>query len=221
MISREDLAPLPRGRFSIVYADPPWQYRARSWRGENRSADHHYETQSLAWIRALPVCEVIRPHSAVFLWVTAPMLQEGIGTLRAWGFRYSTIAFVWIKTTKAGKIWSGQGYSTRQNAELCLLGRWGSGLKRKRRDVSQIVLSPRDIHSRKPAIVRDRIVDLYGDVPRVELFAVDPAPGWSAWGKPHRGALQPEQPGFGRWRGVETRSGRPLGPPAEEKLSTR
>lgn len=37
-------------------------------------------------------------------------------------------------------------------------------------------------HSEKPTEIRHRIVELLGDVPRVELFARTKAPGWDAWG---------------------------------------
>lgn len=46
----------------------------------------------------------------------------------------------------------------------------------------QVVRAPRREHSRKPDEVRDRIAQLLGDVPRIELFARTRAAGWDAWG---------------------------------------
>jgi N6-adenosine-specific RNA methylase IME4 len=45
-----------------------------------------------------------------------------------------------------------------------------------------VIMSPVREHSRKPVEARERIVQLMGDVPRVELFARQKAPGWDAWG---------------------------------------
>jgi N6-adenosine-specific RNA methylase IME4 len=73
------------------------------------------------------------------------------------------------------------GYWTRANAELCLLGTKGKP-KRKSASVRRLVISPRREHSRKPDVVADRIVDLMGALPRIELFARAPRPGWAVWG---------------------------------------
>lgn len=106
--------------------------------------------------------------------------------MEAWGFRYITAAFVWVKTyAKSGKLFFGMGQYTRANAEVCLLG-IAPVFKAKERirshRVHQIVLSPFEGHSKKPDEVRRRIVELLGDVPRIELFARERADGWDAWG---------------------------------------
>jgi site-specific DNA-methyltransferase (adenine-specific) len=111
-----------------------------------------------------------------------PKLPLAIDTMIAWGFRYITCAFVWIKTNpKSGGIYSGLGYWTCGNAELCLLGKVGSP-KRISSCVKQIVIAPRGRHSEKPDEVRNRIVQLIGDVPRIELFARKKTEGWNVWG---------------------------------------
>jgi site-specific DNA-methyltransferase (adenine-specific) len=74
------------------------------------------------------------------------------------------------------------GYYTRANNEICLLATRGKPLDRKSRAVQQVVLSPIGEHSEKPAEVRDRIVQLFGDLPRIELFARQHATGWDCWG---------------------------------------
>lgn len=121
-----------------------------------------------------------------FLWATFPNISEAVKVMEAWGFQYKTAAFVWIKTyPKSGKPFWGMGAYTRANAEVCLLG-ISKGFKAKEQikshAVHQIVEAPVGRHSEKPDEVRQRIVELLGDVPRIELFARERVDGWDAWG---------------------------------------
>lgn len=106
--------------------------------------------------------------------------------MEAWGFEYKTAAFVWVKKARksGGNFW-GMGAYTRANAEVCLLGTT-KGLRAKEwvksHRVHQIVEAPVEGHSKKPDEVRRRIVELLGDVPRIELFARQRAEGWDSWG---------------------------------------
>ena len=54
--------------------------------------------------------------------------------------------------------------------------------KRKSAGVHQVIISHIEEHSKKPDIVRHKIIELVGDLPRVELFAREKADGWDAWG---------------------------------------
>lgn len=106
--------------------------------------------------------------------------------MEAWGFEYKTAAFVWVKKyAKSGKNFWGMGAYTRANAEVCLLG-ISSGFKAGEKIIShkvhQIIEAPYEGHSTKPDETRRRIVELLGDVPRIELFARQRADGWDAWG---------------------------------------
>ena len=133
-------------------------------------------------IRALPVGELAEKDCALFLWVTIPCLLEGLSVLQAWGFQYKTIAFVWIKQNKkADSLFWGMGYWTRSNAEFCILATRGSP-KRQSAGVHQVIVSHIEEHSKKPQEARERIVQLMGDVPRIELFARQKTPGWDVWG---------------------------------------
>ena len=116
------------------------------------------------------------------MWATFPMLREALDVIEAWGFTYKTIAFNWVKQNKngAGLFW-GLGNWTRSNSEICLLAVKGKP-KRVSSSVHSVLLSPVRQHSQKPAEIRDRIVELMGDLPRIELFAREAAPGWDAWG---------------------------------------
>ncbi len=71
--------------------------------------------------------------------------------------------------------------SHNSNAEVCLLATRGKMTPRSN-SVSSAVLTPRREHSRKPDVVRERIAELFGDVPRIELFARQKVSGWDAWG---------------------------------------
>jgi len=170
-------------RYSIIYADPPWSFNVWSDKGKGRSADRHYPTMRKADIQKLPVPKICEKDSVLLLWVTAPCLIEGIELIEAWGFTYKTVAFTWVKQNmNSDGIFKGMGYYTRANAEFCLLATRGKVLERKSRSVSSVVISHLEGHSKKPDKVRERIVELFGDIPRIELFARQHAVGWDCWG---------------------------------------
>lgn len=170
-------------RYNIIYADPPWSFSCWSEKGGGRGAEQHYPTMQKGDIQKLPIRKIAAKDSVLFLWVTAPCLEEGIELISAWGFTYKTIAFTWVKKNRKSEgIFQGMGYYTRSNAELCLLATRGKVLKRKSHDVSSVILSHVQEHSRKPGEARERIVRLFGDLPRIELFARQYAEGWDCWG---------------------------------------
>lgn len=159
-------------KYNIIYADPPWKY----------STKVEYPSVSIENIQRFPINKIADDNCALFLWVTYPILPDCIETLKKWGFRYVTVAFTWIKTNKNnGKPFMGMGNWTRANAEICLLGLKGK-LERKSNMVRQVILSPLREHSRKPDEVRDNIVELMGNLPRIELFARQTVSGWDCWG---------------------------------------
>lgn len=170
-------------RYSIIYADPPWSYKTWSGKGkEKKSAENHYPCMSKQDIQALPVERLADKDCILFLWVTFPCLEEGLELIRAWGFKYKTCGFTWVKRNRKSDTWFwGLGYWTRANAELCLIATKGSP-KRVSKAVHQVVDARIREHSRKPDEVRDRIVELCGDLPRIELFARQTVPGWDCWG---------------------------------------
>ena len=169
---------IPR-KFNILYADPPWKYERNKVQG---SAERHYPTMSIEQLCALDVEKITDENCALFLWSTFPFLPEALRLIKAWGFTYKTTAFVWLKQNRKNKDWFfGLGFWTRGNAEICLLATKGKP-KRKSAKVSQLIISPIDKHSKKPDIVREKIVELMGDLPRIELFARQTTPGWEVFG---------------------------------------
>ena len=141
-----------------------------------------YPTMTLAKIKKLPIKGIADDNCALFCWATMPMLQEALDVIKAWGFWYRTCAFTWVKQNPKGfGIYSGLGHWTNGNAELCLFAKKGRP-KRVCKSVKQIQIHPRGRHSAKPRAIRDEIVRLLGDLPRIELFAREGTPGWDVWG---------------------------------------
>lgn len=167
-------------KYQIIYADPPWEYRDRASAGQ-RGAVYKYPVMKIRDIQNLDIASIADDNCALFLWVTAPLLDVGIQTLERWGFKFKTVAFVWIKTTKRGKLFWGMGNWSRANAEYVLLGIKGK-MKRVSASVHSVIISQKGKHSEKPPEVRDRIVQLLGDLPRIELFAREKVEGWDAIG---------------------------------------
>jgi len=184
-------------QYSIIYADPPWSYKDKALAG-NRGACCKYAVQDKDWIDNLPVRSLAADDCVLFLWVTMPKLNECWELIAKWGFTYKTVAFTWVKRNKKASSWFwGMGRWTRANAELCLIATRG---KPKRLDagVHSVIDTAIEGHSKKPDIVRDRIVQLLGDLPRVELFARNKTEGWDVWGNEVDGAniLSPSIPDF-------------------------
>lgn len=173
--------PFPNKKYKIIYADPAWQFKTWSDKGKGRSAERHYRTMPLEEIKKLPVARLADEDCALFLWATSPMLQNAFHVIAAWGFEYKTIAIGWMKLNKNGSLFKGLGFYTRSNCELCLLATKGNPIVIGQ-SFGDTFCSIRREHSRKPDEVRERIVELMGDCPRIELFARERFPGWDAWG---------------------------------------
>ncbi len=179
-------------KYQIIYADPPYAYD-NDLDSRPDIGGCYYPSMPLEEIKALPIRIISGKNSVLFLWVTMPKLREGLDAIKAWGFEYITCAFTWVKLNSNNMgIYSGLGYWTNGNAELCLLGKKGSP-KRLRENIKQIVLAPRLEHSRKPSEVRERITALVGNLPRIELFARQKVNGWDAWGDEVESSIDMEE----------------------------
>ena len=172
---------LPDKKYQIIYADPPWSYRDKASSG-NRGASFKYDVQDHKWICNLPVENISDDNCVLFLWTTMPQLPNVFEVIKEWGFDYKTCAFTWVKRNKLQPSWFwGMGNWTRANSELCLLATKGKP-KRVSAAVHSVVDTPIEKHSKKPDVVKDRIVQLCGDLPRIELFARQKTIGWDSWG---------------------------------------
>ena len=179
--------PFPNKKYQIIYADPPWSFSSKELQkyGGLRftSMDKHYKTQSKNWIKDLPVSDISETDCALFMWSTDAHLGEAIETMKSWGFKYITVAFVWEKLTTTGKTVANLGAWTMKNYELCLFGTKGAMLKYKKvNNIYQKVVAERTKHSKKPEQVRKNIELLFGNLPRIELFARQKTEGWDVWG---------------------------------------
>jgi N6-adenosine-specific RNA methylase IME4 len=165
-------------RYSVILADPPWAYRDKR---RHLPGGIRYGTMSESALCALDVRSISAQDSALLLWATPPHLPVALRVMDAWGFRYKTVAFTWVKMQRDGNSCWGMGHYTRANAEIVLLGTRGRPHVASH-SVRSAVLAPRGRHSEKPAEVHRRIEQLFGDVPRVELFARSEVPGWRCLG---------------------------------------
>ena len=89
-------------QYGIIYADPPWHYDRKHGSGV---AENHYPTMSIEEICALPVSELAAKDSALFLWATFPQLNEAFRVIDACGFKYKTLAFLWLKQNRKADSW--------------------------------------------------------------------------------------------------------------------
>ena len=176
-------------KYQIVYADPPWNFGNRMY--SSNKNDHHraitraYSVMNTKEICGLPIKEITAEDCICFMWTTDAHIPDALEVMKAWGFQYKTVAFIWNKKEKSGKQVCFMGQWTMKGSEICLLGAKGKMTKYLiSRKVRQLVEAPRErkIHSKKPQEVRDRILQLVGDLPRIELFARQKTEGWDTWG---------------------------------------
>ena len=175
-------------KYKIILSDPPWTYGSKSavnnTKGmEIKKLSEHYPSMSLKGLKELKIEEITDEDAACFMWVTDSHLKEGIEVMESWGFKYKTIAFVWIKKTSKGNTCVNVAPWTLKSTEICLFGTKGAMTKYKKdNSVFQLVEAERTKHSKKPEEVRRRIESLFGDIPRIELFAREKVEKWHSWG---------------------------------------
>jgi len=170
-------------KYSIIYADPAWQFNNENTGGSMVSGAHaHYDVMNLQTICNLPIRDMAADDCALFMWWIASQPLEALKVVEAWGFKLKTMTcFNWIKTTKNGKLAFGMGFWTRAGSECCLIAVKGRP-KRINAAIRSVVVAENEKHSKKPHVFREQIVALMGDLPRVELFAREKHKGWDAWG---------------------------------------
>lgn len=170
---------LPAHAFDLIMADPPWRFELRSEKGEEKSAQAHYATMTLDDIANLPVAGLAKPDCLLWLWATAPMLDQQIDVLKAWGFTFKTSG-VWVKRTVNDKLAFGTGYLLRNAHEPFLIGTRGA--PETARNVRSVVMGPARAHSQKPDEAYRAAEGLIPGGSRVELFSRTNRRGWAAWG---------------------------------------
>ena len=164
------------GRYQVCVADPPWQYDNA---GFEQSADAKYPTMPVDEIMALPECDRTFPkrtkNGVLFLWVTAPMMSEGLTVLHGWGYDYQN-QMIWRKPRAPG-----MGWWLFTEHEVVLIGERGSFRPVER--VPSVFDAPVRAHSQKPDEFYALVERMYPGTRRVELFARTKRPGWGdVWG---------------------------------------
>jgi len=178
-------------KYNIIYADPPWEYKQSGGIKNSRGmAKQFYDTMSIEQIKKIPVESLADSNCILFLWATYPQISEAVDVLQTWGFEYKTVAFTWVKKTLWDKEFVGMGAYTRANPEIVLLGIRGRPVIISHK-VRQLVYARINEHSEKPDIIRKKIIQLMGDLPRIELFARSRVHGWDVWGNDEKLQNQP------------------------------
>ena len=190
------MIPFPDKKYQVIYADPPWSYSKgvhqdfrKSHNGEDRLISEQYQTMKKKDLLKLNVKNLASDDCALFMWFTYSHLSEALGLCKEWGFKYKTIAFVWLKRSNKGNVLCKVGAWTLGSAEACLIATRGNMLKYKEcNNIRQLVDPNTDIrlkgksHSKKPSEVRERINLLFPNTEKIELFARQSTPGWDVWG---------------------------------------
>lgn len=175
-------------RYGVIYADPPWQFRTFSDKGTGRGATAHYPCLAFEDLVHINPKQWAAKNCVLLLWVPDPFLSKAFELIQAWGFTYKTVGFTWIKLNRRSHLefftqkdfFTGLGFWTRANAEICLLATLGSPT-RKASHVKRLIVEPRREHSRKPEQAYYRIEQLVAG-PYLELFARQSRIGWDSWG---------------------------------------
>lgn len=179
-------------KYKIIYADPPWDYKDKRDKHPRLcgGASAHYKTTPTKELSLLDVSAICDENSMCFMWATFPCLLDALSLMASWGFKYKTLGFSWIKLNKKNlQPFFGIGYYTKSNCEVCLIGVRGKPFKVSN-SVSSVIIEPRMEHSKKPQSARDRIVQLCGDVPRLEIFCRGSAEGWDVFGNEAENSIQ-------------------------------
>lgn len=180
--------------YDCVYADPPWKYKDTLGSCPTGAAKY-YQVMTTEEICALPVSSHTARDACLFIWGTWPLLFDTQKVIEAWGFKYKTCAFIWVKANRRAEVnqarlfadeqlddFLGMGSWTRTNSEFCLLATKGKP-KRKSASVRQVIYEPCYRHSEKPEEARLRIEALVGVGGKMlEMFARKKSPGWDVFG---------------------------------------
>jgi len=178
---------LPNKKYQIIYADPPYPFSSPKYQDGNRGfgnrVEDRYKTMSIKEIKSLKVQDLADRDCILFLWTTDCHLVEALEIIKSWSFKYKTVGFTWVKQYKSGSYCYNFGAYTLKSTEICLIGLKGK-LKniKKSNNVKGLVFAERTKHSKKPNCIRDKIIELCGDLPRIELFARHKTSGWDVFG---------------------------------------
>lgn len=164
-----------KGRYGVIYADPPWQYQQSGVRG---NAEDQYPTMTVEEIcefqdSGRTIEEIANDDAVLFLWATNPLCMEALTVIEAWGFEYKT-NICWVKNT------FGTGFYVRSKHELLMIATRGSLLPEELSE--SVVEADNEGHSKKPDVFAELIVSMYPEMTYVEFFARNKRQGWISRG---------------------------------------
>ena len=174
--------PLPRKKYAIIYADPPWDYKGQTQHNgpggkSTGGARIHYPTVKLSDLKKLDILSICETDCLLFMWSSSPHLDQAIELMKHWGFKWATVGFIWHKDK------TNPGFYTLSECELCLIGKHGKiPQPRGARNVRQFYREMRGGHSVKPDMFRYRIERMFPTQKKIELFATKKSKRWAAWG---------------------------------------
>jgi len=175
-------------KYSVIYADPAWDYDGRIQHNgihTTGSAVCHYPTMKVEEIKVLKVADLCEKDCLLFMWSSSPHLPCALDVMKAWGFEYKTIAFVWEKERV------NPGYYTMSSCEICIVGKRGNiPTPRGARNVKQFLQEARTVHSKKPDEIRNRIVQMFPTQKKLEMFARQKTEGWDVFGNEVEGSIK-------------------------------
>lgn len=187
-------------KYNVIYADPPWSYYndmtvtpEQNHSGAGLMRKVPYPVMSSKDIKDLPINKIANENCILFIWTTDYHLKRCLEVIEAWGFEYKTIGFIWQKLNKKKEPVCFMGaYTLKSGTELCLLATKGKNARKlvKSCKVKSLLMSEREEHSKKPDEIRNRIVELCGDIPRIELFARQKINGWDVFGNQVENSIQ-------------------------------
>jgi len=177
------MIPFPNKKYNIIYADPPWNTKYFKEKKDGfLSRKLKYPTLSDKEIINLPVNKIANDDSILFIWCIDSRIPILTTLMKSWGFTFKAVGFVWGKKAKTTNGYNSTFSSyTRKTCEFCFIGTKGKYLIKKR-NVEQLILKSKQEHSRKPDCVRNKIIELCGDLSKIELFARERVKGWDCWG---------------------------------------
>lgn len=178
-------------KYKIIYADPPWDFNNKKTGGSMSSAaTQKYTTTCIESLKQMDINQISDDDCLLAMWWVGAMPQEAIDLIAAWGFRLVNMnGFVWNKLTQTNKPYFGMGFYTRAGSESVAIAVKGK-FKPNSRSVRAVFNAESQVqfeakvsqHSKKPSQVRDLLVELCGDVPRLEMFARCAPEGWDVFG---------------------------------------
>ena len=168
---------LPKDKFDLIYADPPWEYGQEQHGKEKQETvlETHYPTMPTEEICQLPIKDLSADNAVLFIWTTSPKIFEAKQVIDAWGFEYKS-SMIW------DKVKHNVGYYVSVRHEFLLIATKGSFLPTSGKLIDSVQTIERTEHSKKPQRFREIIEEMYPDTKKIELFARTVPDGWTAWG---------------------------------------